>query len=80
MKESLKIFDITEAGFDEFRANPVSEKDDKEIIKEAEKLTADMIIIGSEHKGLWTQLIEGSTSKSLVGQSTVPVLVVPVKV
>ncbi len=50
------------------------------IIKEAEKLAADMIIIGSEHKGLWTQLIEGSTSKSLVGQSTVPVLVVPVKV
>jgi nucleotide-binding universal stress UspA family protein len=49
------------------------------IIKEAEKLSADMIIIGSEHKGLWTQLIEGSTSKSLVGQSTVPVLVVPVK-
>ena len=46
----------------------------------AEKLAADMIIIGSEHKGLWTQLIEGSTSKSLVGQSTVPVLVVPVKV
>lgn len=48
------------------------------IVKEAEKLTADMIIVGSQHKGLWSQLVEGSTSKSLIGQSTVPVLVVPI--
>lgn len=48
------------------------------IVKEAEKLTADMIIVGSQHKGLWSQLVEGSTSKSLIGQATVPVLVVPI--
>ncbi|MFO1392122.1 MAG: universal stress protein [Agitococcus sp.] len=49
------------------------------IIKEAQKLQADMIIVGSQHKGLLLSLVEGSTSKSLIGQSEVPVLVVPVK-
>ena len=49
------------------------------ILKEAEKQNADMIIVGSEHKGLLVQLIEGSTSKSLINQSSIPVLVIPVK-
>ena len=49
------------------------------ILKEADKLQADMIIVGSEHKGLLMTLVEGSTSKSLIGQAGIPVLVVPVK-
>jgi nucleotide-binding universal stress UspA family protein len=49
------------------------------ILKEADKLQADMIIVGSEHKGLLITLVEGSTSKSLIGQANIPVLVVPVK-
>ena len=49
------------------------------ILKEAEKQNADMIIVGSEHKGLLMQFIEGSTSKSLINQSSIPVLVIPVK-
>ena len=48
------------------------------IVKEAEKLNADMIIVGSQHKGLWSQWVEGSTSKSLITQAKVPVLVVPI--
>ena len=50
------------------------------ILKEAEKLAADMIIIGSHHKSLWTQLLEGSTSKAVLNQSLIPVLVIPVQV
>lgn len=48
------------------------------ILKEAQKLEADMIIVGSEHKGLLMTLVEGSTSKSLIAQADIPVLVVPV--
>lgn len=48
------------------------------IIKEAEKLAADMVIVGSQHKGLWSQLVEGSTSKSLIAHANVPVLVLPI--
>ncbi|PTQ89387.1 universal stress protein [Agitococcus lubricus] len=50
------------------------------ILKEADKLAADMIIVGSHHKSLLVQLIEGSTSKSLINQANRPVLVVPVNV
>ncbi len=49
------------------------------ILKEATKHQADMVIVGSEHKGLLMQLVEGSTSKSLINQASIPVLVVPVK-
>lgn len=49
------------------------------ILKEAEKQKSDMIIVGAEHKGLLMQFIEGSTSKTLINQAPIPVLVVPVK-
>jgi nucleotide-binding universal stress UspA family protein len=49
------------------------------IIKESEKLAAEMIIVGSQHKGLWMQLLEGSTSKEVLNQSSIPVLVIPVQ-
>ena len=48
------------------------------IIKEAEKHGADMIIVGSEHKGLLMRIVEGSVSKTLISQAEIPVLVVPV--
>ncbi len=49
------------------------------IIKEAEKLSAEMIIVGSQHKGMWMKLLEGSISKEVLNQSTIPVLVIPTK-
>jgi len=48
------------------------------IIREAEKHGADMIIVGSEHKGLLMRIVEGSVSKTLISQAEIPVLVVPV--
>jgi nucleotide-binding universal stress UspA family protein len=48
------------------------------ILTEADKHQADMIIVGSSHKGLLMTVVEGSTSKSLISQANKPVLVVPV--
>ena len=48
------------------------------IMTEADKHQADMIIVGSSHKGLLMTVVEGSTSKSLISQANKPVLVIPV--
>ncbi len=48
------------------------------IIKEAERISADMIILGSTGKGLAKQVILGSTSEGVLHRSKVPVLVIPV--
>ncbi len=47
------------------------------IQKEADKLQADFIIAGSHGKGLLGQILLGSTSKELIRQSRIPVMLVP---
>ena len=49
----------------------------KMILKEASKLDADMIIVGSHGRGAMYQLLVGSVSKGLIHDSECPVLVVP---
>lgn len=47
------------------------------ILKEAERLHADIIVLGSHGKGMAKQLLLGSTSSDVIKHSKVPVLVVP---
>ena len=47
------------------------------VLEEADKLAADFIIAGSHGKGMISQMLLGSTSRELVVQSLVPVLLVP---
>jgi nucleotide-binding universal stress UspA family protein len=47
------------------------------ILEEAEKLKADIIVIGSHGKGMVKQLIFGSTSNILIQHTHIPVLVIP---
>ncbi|MET0065023.1 MAG: universal stress protein [Candidatus Thiodiazotropha sp.] len=47
------------------------------ILEEAEKLHADLIVVGSHGKGVIKQLLLGSTSNILVRLSQIPVLVIP---
>jgi len=47
------------------------------ILGEAEKLAADLIVVGSHGHGALARAIVGSTSRSLLGKAKVPVLVVP---
>ncbi|MGI9287132.1 MAG: universal stress protein [Pseudomonadales bacterium] len=47
------------------------------ILKEAEQLQANIIVLGSHGKGMAKQLLLGSTSSSVIKHSKVPVLVVP---
>ncbi len=47
------------------------------ILKQAEQLGVDLIIVGSHGRGPVKQLFVGSTSDGIVRQATVPVLVVP---
>lgn len=49
----------------------------EKILHEAEKLKADVIVVGSHGKGLVKELIFGSTSNLLLRHSEIPVLVVP---
>ncbi|MES9927272.1 MAG: universal stress protein [Candidatus Thiodiazotropha sp. 6PDIVS] len=49
----------------------------EKILVEAEKLEADVIVVGSHGKGLTKELIYGSTSNQLVRRSEIPVLIVP---
>lgn len=49
------------------------------ILKEAEQLQADIIVLGSHGKGMAKQLLLGSTSSSVIRHATVPVLVVPTR-
>jgi nucleotide-binding universal stress UspA family protein len=50
------------------------------ILQEAEKLKADVIVVGGHGKGLVKELLYGSTSNQLVRHSVIPVLVVPTPV
>lgn len=48
------------------------------ILKEAEKMTADMIVLGNYGHGAVYQLVAGSTCLGVVRQTTLPLLLVPV--
>jgi nucleotide-binding universal stress UspA family protein len=47
------------------------------ILNEAAKLSAGMVILGSQGKGVLGQILLGSTSEGVLHKSPVPVLVVP---
>lgn len=47
------------------------------ILKEAERLHADVILMGTRARGALNELIAGSTSKGVLHRSTRPVLLVP---
>ncbi|MCG7993108.1 MAG: universal stress protein [Candidatus Thiodiazotropha lotti] len=47
------------------------------ILQEAEKLQAEIIVVGSHGKGLVKELIYGSTSNQLVRRAEIPILLVP---
>jgi len=47
------------------------------VLAEAEKLSADLIVVGSHGRGRVSQLILGSTSEAVIRHATVPILVVP---
>lgn len=49
------------------------------IIKEAEKLNADMIVVGSHGHGTMFHILVGSISQGLLKQSPVPLLIIPAK-
>lgn len=48
------------------------------IVKEAEKLDVDMIVVGTHNHSAMSQLILGSVSEGIVHKSNRPVLVIPV--
>ncbi len=47
------------------------------ILREIEKLSVDMVIVGSHGKGMLRHLLIGSTSEGVIQKSSIPVLVVP---
>ncbi|MCD6212539.1 MAG: universal stress protein [Sulfurovum sp.] len=47
------------------------------ILKEAEKLAVDMIILGSHDKNFMQRALLGSSSTGIMHKSTLPVLIVP---
>jgi len=47
------------------------------ILREIEKLSVDMVVLGSHGKGVLRHILVGSTSEGVLHQSSVPVLVVP---
>ncbi|WP_299780299.1 universal stress protein [uncultured Formosa sp.] len=49
----------------------------KTILKEAERLEADLIISGREKHGFFYKAIIGSTSEQLIDESKIPILIVP---
>lgn len=49
----------------------------KTILREIEKLSVDMVVLGSHGKGLLRHILVGSTSEGVLQKSSIPVLVVP---
>lgn len=47
------------------------------ILKEADKLSADIVMLGSQGKGVVDRFLLGSTSEGILHKSTVPVLIIP---
>jgi nucleotide-binding universal stress UspA family protein len=50
-----------------------------EILAEAEKLSVDMILLGTHGKGMAAKLLLGSTSEGVLRKSTMPVHMVPTR-
>jgi nucleotide-binding universal stress UspA family protein len=57
----------------------VTGKADREIIRAARRLNADMIIMGDRNESAISQIFIGSTTQKVLHQSSVPVVVVPLK-
>ncbi|MEN8177611.1 MAG: universal stress protein [Pseudomonadota bacterium] len=51
----------------------------EQILAEAEKLPADMILLGSHGKGMAAKLLLGSTSEGVLRKSSAPVHIVPTR-
>lgn len=51
----------------------------EEILAESEKMSADMILLGSHGKGMAAKLLLGSTSEGVLRKSTVPVHIIPTR-
>jgi len=49
------------------------------LVKEANDLKADLIVLGAHRHGLWHKLLWGSTEDSVIEQASCPVLVVPIE-
>ena len=49
------------------------------ILAQAEQIGAELIVVGTHGHGALARAILGSTSRSLLGRATVPVLVVPAR-
>lgn len=49
------------------------------ILKEAEKLEAEMIVVGSHGRGALLRALLGSTSQGIIQKTEVPVLIVPAR-
>jgi nucleotide-binding universal stress UspA family protein len=49
----------------------------KTILKEATKLSADMVILGSQGKGVIGRFLLGSTCEEILNDTSVPVLIIP---
>ncbi len=47
------------------------------ILQEADKLSVDMVILGSHGKGIVDRLLIGSISEGVLHKSSVPVLIIP---
>ena len=50
-----------------------------EILEEADRIPADMILLGSHGKGMAAKLLLGSTSEGVVRKAKVPVHIVPTR-
>ena len=51
----------------------------KAILREAERLDAELIVVGSHGHGMMFDALMGSISAGILRKSTIPVLVVPVR-
>ena len=51
----------------------------KTILKEAERLDAELIVVGSHGHGMVFDALMGSVSAGILRKSTIPVLVVPIR-
>jgi len=51
----------------------------KTILREAERLDAELIVVGSHGHGMMFDALVGSISAGILRKSTIPVLVVPVR-
>jgi len=51
----------------------------KTVLKEAERLDAELIVVGSHGHGMMFDALMGSVSAGILRKSTIPVLVVPIR-